>query len=152
MYCLNTEEEAINFIWVTVRIGPWRKPKEEKTFEQDLERWVRSFLEDTQQVVKRRIDSTMSWTTPCDGIKMPTILLILIPYVLKLLDGFNAFISISFGISLLFLNSTLAECDGVLYFLWIWHIDSRGGWPQMNHLENHIFQWSLQRLMAPCTT
>ena len=55
--------------------------------------------------------------------------------VLKLLNDFNAFISISVYISPLFLNSTLAESNGVLYLSWIWCIDSRGGWPQMKHFE-----------------
>ena len=103
--------------------------------EQDLEQRVWSFLEGTHQDGKRRTDSAMSWNIPCDGIKLPAFLLILMQCVLKLLNDFNAFISISFYISPLFLNSTLAESSGVLYLSWIWCIDSRGGWPQMKHFE-----------------
>lgn len=77
----------------------------------------------------------MSWNIPSDGIKMPAFLLILMECVLKLLDDFHAFINISFYISPLFLNSTLAESNGVLYFSCIWCIDSRGVWPQMKRFE-----------------
>ena len=152
MYCLIIEKATVNFVWVTGRELVLKGScKEEKPFEQDLERWVRTLLEDTQQGVKRKINSTMSWNVPCEGIKMSTTLLILIQYIFLLVDNFNGFISIPFGISALPLNST----NLLVFFLhlsWIWHIDNRDSWPDMKMCwkvkdpGDHCRGWS-----APCS-
>lgn len=57
------------------------------------------------------MDSSTCWN------KMKGLLLILIQCVPKLLHVFNCFISMSSGISVLPLNSTLTEFDEILSFL-----------------------------------
>lgn len=124
-----------------------KKLQRRETIWAGLEWWVRAFLEDTQQGVKGGTDSATSWNLPCDGIKMSTILLILILYILILVDRFSGFISISFGISVL-LPLNFTNLLGSFLFMNLAHWRQR--WPATDEkvLKSHIPWWWLQRLVS----